>query len=285
MPGTASPRIGVHVAGCAVALGLGAAIAGWGATEASADTGRPDSGSRTATQSAPREAQTGSPTGRTGPTARRTGNERSATTVPRRRAPSVTAARARGDRPAATVSNPAIAPGAQSPAGPRQRRVTILKNTHIGLPPMIDPFVRSVSGSATFTPDTVYDLNDDDQYDWNKLTGIGFSIPANVEATMVAWRWNVQAQTFEVAPAFNVADKRVLPSDDEIIRVPAGDSFAFAVDYAVVTISHGAQTVYKASPPDLKAGGFSFRMWPWFGGNRVSPKTLSFYLGVRSARR
>ena len=64
-----------------------------------------------------------------------------------------------------------------TPPADRQMRVTVLKGTNLGLPPAVAPLVRRVTGNATFTADSVYDLKSVDQFDWNKLTGIGFSIP------------------------------------------------------------------------------------------------------------
>ena len=142
----------------------------------------------------------------------------------------------------------------------------MLKGTNLGLPPAVAPLVRRVTGNATFTADSVYDLKSVDQFDWNKLTGIGFSIPANINSIQVGWRYNLASQLFEVAPVFNVDDTRVLPSPAEVISVPIGERFFFDVDYQGITLV------------DLVTSWFSFRTWTWFGGTSPAPRTLSLLI-------
>jgi len=154
----------------------------------------------------------------------------------------------------------------------------VLKGTNLGLPPAVAPFVRRVTGNATFTADSVYDLKSVDQFDWNKLTGIGFSIPANINSIQVGWRYNLASQLFEVAPVFNVDDTRVLPSPAEVISVPIGERFFFDVDYQGITLTYGEARVFKATPVDLMTSWFSFRTWTWFGGTSPAPRTLSLLI-------
>jgi len=167
------------------------------------------------------------------------------------------------------------------PLSERQTRITFLKNTHLGLPPPLIPFVRKVSGEATLTTDSIYDLKNVDQFDWNKLAGIGFSIPADVNSIQVVWRWNVADQTFEIAPFFNVDKARISPMKSEIIPVPVGAKFEFEVDYDGISVSYGDTTVYKPTPADLKTSWLSFRTTPWFGGTSRAPRTLSIMLNLR----
>lgn len=166
------------------------------------------------------------------------------------------------------------------PPGERQMRVTVLKGTNLGLPPAIAPLVRRVTGDATFTADSVYDLKSVDQYDWNKLTGIGFSIPANIDSIQIGWRYNLDSELFEIAPVFNVDDTRVLPSPAEIISVPLGQRFSFDVDYQGITLRYGEARVFKATPAELPTSWLSFRTWTWFGGTSPAPRTLSLLIRV-----
>lgn len=55
-----------------------------------------------------------------------------------------------------------------------------------------------------FTEDSTYNmLPDKDQWDWNKLCGIAFSIPPNKNNVMVGWRWNPNTNKIEVVPYWN----------------------------------------------------------------------------------
>ena len=203
--------------------------------------------------------------------------------------------------PAPSVSAPGIpapraaAPTAGSGAGtpianvlqtlfgrdPRGRLITIYKGTHFAIPNSFAYFTKKVGGTGTFTADTVYDLKDEDQYDWNKFTGIAFTpLEPDRNSVMVGWRYNLASQEFEIAPFYNVDKKRILPNEQtEVISVPAGETFDYAVDYSGVRISYGGTTVYKPYPEGLKPNVWTAaRVSGWFGGNEVAPRTISYYL-------
>lgn len=298
-----------RVAGLAVALGAGVVLSLAVSAPAAADSprGGPDSPSaeRTAA-STPRAAAPGARANRatvTGATVARTA--RPAATVTARTvrnsmpsakpkvkvAPVVTAAPSPGlAMPAAAVPAAATPVGAEQPksvrpligrADPRGRLITIYKGTHFAIPNSFGFFIRQVSGTGTFTPNTVYDLQDQDQYDWNKFTGIAFTpLEPDRNSVMVGWRYNLRTAEFEIAPFYNVDKKRILPNElTEVISVPADETFDYFVDYTGVTISYGGKTVFKPYPE-----GLTPRVWTaarvsgWFGGNEVAPRTVSYYL-------
>ena len=166
---------------------------------------------------------------------------------------------------------------------PRGRLITIYKGTHFAIPNSFGLFTQSVTGTGTFTTDTAYDLGDVDQYDWNKFTGIAFTpLEPDRNSVMVGWRYDLSTQNFEIAPFYNVDKVRVLPNEKtEVIAVPPGETFSFAVDYSGVTISYGGTTVYKPFPTGLTANVWTAaRVSGWFGGNEVAPRTVSYYLNL-----
>lgn len=142
-------------------------------------------------------------------------------------------------------------------------------------------FVKNVTGTAMFTEKSIYDLQSVDQYDWNKLTGISFNFfRPDKNALMVAWRYNVADNDFEIAPYYNVDLARILPAEPgEVIKVPIGETFSFTVDYSGITLTYGNQTIFKPIPTDLHPNQLTaFRIQPWFGGTSLPPNTLSLYL-------
>ncbi len=169
---------------------------------------------------------------------------------------------------------------------PRGRLQTIYLGTHFTIPNNFGFFVQKVSGSATFTPNTTYDLGDSDQWDWNKLTGIAFTpLEPDRDSAMVGWRYNLLTQSFEIAPFYNVNKVRILPNENplspnyEVISVPADQTFTYIVDYTGVTISYGDRTVFKPYPTGLVPNVWTAaRVSGWFGGNRAAPRTVSYYL-------
>lgn len=268
----------VHVRRATVlTFGLGAGIA---IALGSAAVAGADSGADAAPAHSPARAAHVHSAARAATEPRRIGSPDRAT-APVRRA---TAAAAASTSPAAAVGTPR--PAAKRASGPfaqHQMTVTILPKIPLGLPAVTVPFVKKVNGTATFTPKSVYNLNNEDQFDWNKLSGISFSIPGDVNSTMVAWRYNVASGDFEVAPFFNVDKARILPTPAEIVTVPIGETFDFTVDYDGISITYGDQTVSKATPSGLTPNVWtSYRTSVWFGGTSLPPNLIKLKLRVRS---
>ncbi|WP_167100792.1 hypothetical protein [Mycobacterium sp. DL592] len=161
-------------------------------------------------------------------------------------------------------------------------QIAIFQNLPFSLPRLPAFFVTKVSGSAMLTDNTVYDLHNVDQYDWNKLTGISFNIlRPDQNALMVAWRYNVNAKQFEIAPYYNVDLARILPTQSEIIPVPIGQTFTFSVDYNGITVSYANSSVFKPIPADLHPNQLTaFRVQTWFGGTSLPPRSLTLYMNL-----
>ena len=164
---------------------------------------------------------------------------------------------------------------------PRGRQITIYKGTHFAIPNSFGYFITETVGTGTFTSNTVYDLTDVDQYDWNKFTGIAFTpLEPDRNSAMVGWRYNLRTQEFEIAPFYNVDKVRILPNEaTEVISVPAGETFTFDVNYTGVTLGYDGKTVTKPYPVGLTPNVWTAaRVSGWFGGNEVAPRTVSYYL-------
>ena len=285
-----------RVAAAAAALGAGAVVGLAVAAPASADdSGARGSGSRPPAADQP--AARASSAHRASITAGRAADSgrplpAAVVSVPHvaRPASDVKAVALTPEAPAPAAAQPAPPPAAAEPApqsmvhDPRGRRITVLKGVHFVIPQSPAIFVKQVSGTGTFTTDSVYDLKDVDQYDWNKFTGIAFSpLQHDRNSVMVGWRYNLKTQEFEIAPFYNVNKERILPNEQtEVISVPAGETFTYTVDYTGVTISYGDKTVVKPYPPGLTPNVWTAtRVSGWFGGNEVAPRKLTYYLKLR----
>ncbi|TDO12062.1 hypothetical protein EV580_3786 [Mycobacterium sp. BK086] len=186
----------------------------------------------------------------------------------------------------ARSARPQVEQKATATASPSHNPLNLIvtfKGQHVALPPQIVFFVKQVAGKATFTENSVYDLHNVDQYDWNKLTGISFTLlHPDDDALMVAWRYNVDTNMFEVGPYYNMDFARIMPADDEIISVPVDETFTFNVDYQGITVQYGDTVVYKPIPEGLHPNQFSaFRIFSWFGGTSVAPRTISYYMQLK----
>lgn len=286
-----------RIGGVALALGVGGAVAIGLAAQASAAPSEPSTPSvRAAAADTARSA-----TGRvTKPTAHRRAAPSAAAAAPASAVPKPSAAAPRRVSLAVPVPAPDAAPAPVAQAtpadifsslatriagifgwDPRGRQITIYKGTHFAIPNSFGLFIRQAAGTGTFTADTVYDLGDADQFDWNKFSGIAFTpLEPDRDAAMVGWRYNLTSQEFEIAPFYNVNKARILPDErTEVISVPAGETFQFLVDYTGITLTYGDTTVYKPYPTGLTPNVWTAaRVSGWFGGNEVAPKTVSYYL-------
>ena len=286
-----------RIGGVALALGVGGAVAIGLAAQASAAPSEPSTPSvRAAAADTARSA-----TGRvTTPTAHRRAAPSAVAAAPASAVPKPSAAAPRRVSLAVPVPAPDAAPAPVAQAtpadifsslatriagifgwDPRGRQITIYKGTHFAIPNSFGLFIRQAAGTGTFTADTVYDLGDADQFDWNKFSGIAFTpLEPDRDAAMVGWRYNLTSQEFEIAPFYNVNKARILPDErTEVISVPAGETFQFLVDYTGITLTYGDTTVYKPYPTGLTPNVWTAaRVSGWFGGNEVAPKTVSYYL-------
>jgi hypothetical protein len=180
---------------------------------------------------------------------------------------------------APVVAAPTTTPAPVAAPVTRGRLITIYKGTHFVIPNRWALWVTKDSGGATFTANSAYDLKGVDQLDWNKLAGITFTPwRPDRNSSMVVWRYNLQDGTYEVGPFFNVDFRYVFPTVDEIITVPADQSFTYSVDYDGISVTYGDRTVSKSTPADLKPNFWtSARVTGWFGGSEVAPRTISYY--------
>lgn len=284
-----------RIGGVAVALGVGGAVAIGLAAEASAAPSEPSAPSvRGATADTARSVTARA----TKPTAHRRASPSAAAAAPAPAVPTPSAATPRRVSVAVPAPGTAPAPVAHAtPADifsslatriagifgwdPRGRQITIYKGTHFAIPNSFGLFIRQAAGTGTFTADTVYDLGDVDQFDWNKFSGIAFTpLEPDRDSAMVGWRYNLTSQEFEIAPFYNVNKARILPNElTEVISVPAGQTFQFLVDYTGITLTYGDTTVYKPYPTGLTPNVLTAaRVSGWFGGNEVAPRTVSYYL-------
>lgn len=157
----------------------------------------------------------------------------------------------------------------------------INKNQHFSSPRCPKFLVRSINGSVKFTK-CVYELDQGDQYDWNKLTGISFNpLNPSQNAIMVGWRWNPIFKKVQVCAYFNVNGTIVSPElgMSPILNVNPTDLVYFEINYDKVTIWCGNEKIEVDVPKGMsKRYLTSFRIQPYFGGNRTASEDIELDL-------
>lgn len=143
---------------------------------------------------------------------------------------------------------------------------------------------QSLKETYYFTEDSKYILSEEDQLDWNKLTGIA-SLPFNPQkrSVMCGWRYNPTTELFEVAPYYHGDDGKphhlgpefwfaVPPLQQftvEIVPLPITKKFRFAITSSDTT----RQELLPVRPSLI-----SRRIAAWFGGTSPAPSKVSFVL-------
>lgn len=158
----------------------------------------------------------------------------------------------------------------------------IRNGDHKSTPFTPKPWVKRVSGVFYLGEENKYILPDQDQGDWNKMVGISFNpLKPDYNAIMIGWRYNRDLDLFQVAPYFNVNGTIVNPDKTGSVRnVATYEKIAFYLDYNVVRLEldFGQNWINFKVPPMSKNYWTSFRIQPWFGGNRPSPKDMHINL-------
>ena len=161
---------------------------------------------------------------------------------------------------------------------------TILKGIHrpIGLPAFLCPMGKlrerlSIKRKVTFNENCIYIFDDEDQWDWNKLFGVCFSITGiHQNSARFGWRYNPQIGMIELStivykngnPVRN-AVANIAPNEEVKLEIKF-DKFNDEVEvYFFVEDMYVGEALLK--PNSFRYYGCGF----YFGGNKVAPHKMS----------
>jgi hypothetical protein len=96
---------------------------------------------------------------------------------------------------------------------------------------------------------------------------------------MIAWRYLINSNEFQIGPYYNVKSSRILPQLNETIIIKENDPFYFFIDYNGIYISYHNNIIYKQKPQDLITNYYlSTRISTWFGGSSLPPNDIYLFL-------
>lgn len=137
------------------------------------------------------------------------------------------------------------------------------------------------SYSFIFTESCRYDLKNKDQHDWNKLFGISEDINNHKVSMMWAWRYDLDKKKIELMPYQH--DFKIFPGSilnrsfysDNISAIEIGEEVKLEIKNHISDweVSINNKVVLFVKKTSLKPP-FCFRIFNWFGGNRVAPVTI-----------
>lgn len=141
----------------------------------------------------------------------------------------------------------------------------------------------SFSWTIKFTDSCRYDLQSDDQFDVNKLIGIGYLPGHHKDSARFGWQYDKEIDRIVLHAYCYVNGQRVSKSicSCEIgktyrieLRVST-DAYYFACDEKDVFYY---RTNGEATVTHRHKKRFGYRLGVWFGGNRVAPHDINIQL-------
>lgn len=150
-----------------------------------------------------------------------------------------------------------------------------------------------------FTESCQYDLEDNDQCDWNKLTGFSFNFKTNHKnSLLIGWRWDL-AGYWWVSPYYHldghvkwadascsgqeIEDLTVDPNLVPLAIYPGQEfetHFTIRSDLKVCIVTiivpeTGSTTYFELALPEDDSFGNTREIYPWFGGNETAPHEMT----------
>lgn len=137
---------------------------------------------------------------------------------------------------------------------------------------------REVSATVKFDSTCMYDVTQVDEYDYNKVFGLGFvgaedqhigQAPHQVDGARVAWRWNPKKNQIDLGAYVYVEGKRIT-QDLGGMKINEERRLTIKIDYNAKTY-----TVLDGDPiPFTHKKTIAYRNGLYFGGNQPAPQKI-----------
>jgi hypothetical protein len=154
---------------------------------------------------------------------------------------------------------------------------TIRKHTHRAWPPSIGLFYKKehISKSVYFEDSCRYELKDEDQYDTNKLFGIGYFWSHHKDSARFGWRYNHITDKIVIS-AYCYVDGEVIFLD--LCEVKIGEWYSMTIvirdyDYQFLVYANGMQIEHDEIKKKHKKK-FGFPLGVYFGGQKTAPHNI-----------
>jgi hypothetical protein len=170
-------------------------------------------------------------------------------------------------------------------------------------------FGKNIRASYKFIEETIYDLNNSDQYDWNKLFGftdcllprfrvlntedtrvntcdfkvkilnrvVAFFRPVHWQSARFVWRWSTEKQVFESTSYCYVKGVRTYYYD--VFNIPLNSITDFKItktfnNYYFTAIRGNLKIYDKVEEAKQKTKPYGYYLGFFFGGNQKAPKDI-----------
>lgn len=154
----------------------------------------------------------------------------------------------------------------------------IRQGSHRALPLSFGLFIgkKSMTRKVIFHSDCRCDLGNDNQYDWNKLFGVGYLWSPHTDSARFGWRYNKQNDVIEIGAYAYVSGERTMnyigsvPLEQEctLSLIISKKYYDFSLQYDGGTAGIG--DIIPKTTNKL----FSYKMGLYFGGDEVAPHDM-----------
>jgi hypothetical protein len=146
--------------------------------------------------------------------------------------------------------------------------------------------VNRIGYYAMFNENTKYNFNDDDQFDYNKLTGGSFNFVNHlIDAFILGWRYNAKEDVFEVIDYWHHSGSRFIGADNKaipVLKVKPNEVFTYWWELKgneiVFSIKTQTGPVITRTMAYNTTGKVFKEIGAWFGGNRNAPSNLEVHI-------
>ena len=155
------------------------------------------------------------------------------------------------------------------------------KGGHVSSPFIFDVALKAktIVKEFSFTDSCKYVIPNEDQNDWNKLTGVSFNlIDARQDTIMCGWRYNVEKDEFELCGYYHI-NGSFNPPQYCLVTVKAQERFTVVFAFnkgmktaAISFIIKGKTNITEMTP--FNKFGINRIVNTWFGGTTAAPNDM-----------
>lgn len=138
----------------------------------------------------------------------------------------------------------------------------------------------SFSWLVKFDESCRYDLGNDDQFDTNKLVGIGYLWHHHKDSARFGWRYWTERKEIELSAYCYVNGRRVI---QHVGFCQIGKQYKIHLTVSKQTYFFGiddcdSKAIWHTEVPKYHQKKLKYGLWPYFGGNQVAPHTMKIEL-------
>lgn len=139
---------------------------------------------------------------------------------------------------------------------------------------------KSFSWVVKFTESCRYDLGNDDQFDTNKLIGIGYLPGHHKDSARFGWRYWTERKEIELSAYCYVNGRREIK---HVCFCQIGKEYKIHLAINKQTYFFGVddcdtKALWHVEVPHFNSKKFKFRLGPYFGGTSASPHEIKIEL-------